>query len=90
MIRDLDDKGLGQNKVLYSSSGVKLPRRLPNTLYARETDLWLPAGFWLFRTTLTQIPPCRLFLVASSLSLFPCRLFLGTLFDASIAPWCAS
>ena len=24
MIRDLDDKGLGQNKVLCSSSGVKL------------------------------------------------------------------
>ena len=25
MIRDLDDKKLGQNKVLYSSSGVELP-----------------------------------------------------------------
>ena len=25
MIKDLDDKGLGQNKVLFSSSGVKLP-----------------------------------------------------------------
>ena len=25
MIRDLDDKRLGQNKVLYSSSRVKLP-----------------------------------------------------------------
>ena len=25
MIRDLDDKGLGQNKVLYSSSRVELP-----------------------------------------------------------------
>ena len=25
MIRDLDDKGLGQNKVLCSFSGVKLP-----------------------------------------------------------------
>ena len=24
MIRDLDNKGLGQNKVLYSSSGVEL------------------------------------------------------------------
>ena len=28
------------------------------------------------RTTLTRIPPCRLFLVASSLSPLPCRLFL--------------
>ena len=25
MMRDLDDEELGQNKVLYSSSGVKLP-----------------------------------------------------------------
>ena len=25
MIRDLDDKGLGQNKVLYSSSEIELP-----------------------------------------------------------------
>ena len=25
MIRDLDDKGFGQNRVLCSSSGVKLP-----------------------------------------------------------------
>ena len=50
MIRDLDDKGLGQNKVLCSSSGVKLPTvnchcRLPDTPNARETDLRLSVGF---------------------------------------------
>ena len=52
MIRDLDDKGLGQNKVLCSSSGVELPWQLPCRLpgsapRAREIDLRLPAGFWL-------------------------------------------
>ena len=48
MIRDLDDKILGQNKVLCSSSRVKLPLcRLSEVSYVRETDLWLPAGFWL-------------------------------------------
>ena len=42
MIRDLDDK------VMCSSSGVELPLcRLPDDFYVRETDLWLPAGFWL-------------------------------------------
>ena len=46
--RDLDDKGFGQNKVLCSSSGVELPLcRLPDVPYVRETDLRLPAGFWL-------------------------------------------
>ena len=48
MIRDLDDKGLDQNKVLCICSGVKLPLcRLPDVSYVRETDLRLPAGFWL-------------------------------------------
>ena len=48
MVRDLDNKRLAQNKVLCSSSEVKLLLcRLPNVPYARETDLWLPAGFWL-------------------------------------------
>ena len=48
MIRDLDNKGLGQNKVLCSSSEVELLLcKLPNVPYAKETDLWLPAGFWL-------------------------------------------
>ena len=48
MIRDLDDKKLGQNKVLYSSLGVKLLLyKLPDVPYVRKTDLRLPAGFWL-------------------------------------------
>ena len=47
-MKNLDDKGLGQNKVLCSFPGVKLPLcRLPNVPYAREIDLQLPAGFWL-------------------------------------------
>ena len=50
MIKDLDGKGLGQNKVLCSSSRVKLPLcRLPNVPSVRETDLRLPAGFWLLK-----------------------------------------
>ena len=76
MIRDLDDKGLGQNKVLCSSSGVELPWqllcRLPGSAsHARETDLRLPAGFWLWNHTDSDSSlsplPCRLFFVASSL-----------------------
>ena len=52
MMRDLDDEGLSQNKVLYNSSEVKLPMvKLPlqalDTPCARETDLRLSAGFWL-------------------------------------------
>ena len=49
-IKNLDDKGLGQNKVLYSSSGVKLPMvnyHANSRRSAKETDLYLPAGFWL-------------------------------------------
>ena len=48
--KDLDNKGLGQNKVLYSSLGVEL---LMVNYYAgfpalaRKTDLRLPASFWL-------------------------------------------
>ena len=50
MIRDLDNKGLDQNKVLCSSSEIELPLcRLLNVPYARETDLRLPAGFWLLK-----------------------------------------
>ena len=50
IIKDLDDKGLGQNKVLYSFLGVELPLcRLPDISYVKETDLRLPAGFWLLK-----------------------------------------
>ena len=49
--KDLDDKGLGQNKVLCSPSRVELPLcRLPDVSYAREIDLRLPAGFWLLES----------------------------------------
>ena len=49
--KDLDDKKLGQNKVLCSSLEVELPLcRLPDVPYAREIDLWLPAGFWLLES----------------------------------------
>ena len=69
--KDLDDKGLGQNKVLCSSSGVKLLivnyhagfPALPAP--GRQISGYLPASG--SRTTLTRIPPYYLFLVASSL-----------------------
>ena len=75
--RDLDDKGLGQNKVLYSSSGVKLPM----VNYHTGSPAFLVTGRQIFgyppasgsRTALTRILPCRLFLDAS----------LGALFSAS-------
>ena len=52
MIRDLDDEGLGQNKMLCSSLGVKLPivkllLQAPNAPCIRETDLRLHATFLL-------------------------------------------
>ena len=81
MIRDLDDKGLGQNKVLCSSSGVELlwstTMQAPRQRSPRQGDR-SPATCRLLalRTALTRIPPCRLFLV-TSLSAFS-------------ASWCAS
>ena len=78
MIRDLDDKRLGQNKVLYSSSRVKLlivnyhtgSPALPAP--GKQISGYPPASG--SRTTLTRIPPYHLFLVASSLSPLPYRL----------------
>ena len=75
--RDLNNKGLGQNKVMCSSFGSRtangqLPCRLPDASYARKIDLWLLAGFWLLNRTdsdssLSPFLYC-LFFVASSLS----------------------
>ena len=42
------------------------------------------------RTTLTRIPLCRLFFVASSLLPLPCRLFLVALLGASSNAFCWS
>ena len=80
-MKDLDDKGLVQNKVLCSYSGVKLPMvKLPLQALQRslhQEDRFLASRRLLaVRTTLTQILPYRLFLVASSLSPLLCRLFL--------------
>ena len=67
--RDLGDKGLNQNKVLCSSSGVELPMvnnhagfpTLP--ALGRQIPGYPPVSG--SRTALTRIPPCRLFYVAS-------------------------
>ena len=83
MVRDLDDKGLGQNRVLCSFSGVELPMvKLPlqaTRCFLRQEDR-SPASRRLlaFKTTLTRIPLCRLFLVASSLQHYLAR-FLARL-----------
>ena len=42
------------------------------------------------KTTLTWIPPCRLFLVASFLSPLPCCLFLVASFSALLSASCRS
>ena len=69
MRKDLDDEGLGQNKVLYSSLGVKLPMinyyACSLTLFAlgRQISGYPPASG--SRTALTRIPPSCLFLVPS-------------------------
>ena len=70
--RDLDDKGLGQNKVLCSSSGVelpmvKLPLQAPRRSLRQGDRSPTSRRLLALRTTLTRISPCRLFLVASSL-----------------------
>ena len=66
--RDLDDKGLSQNKMHYSSSDVKLPLfRLPDA--AKKTDLQLPASFWLLKPHWLEFFP-----IASFLSPLFCRL----------------
>ena len=79
MIRDLDDKGFGQNKVLCSSSGVELPwsttMQAPRQRSPRQGDRSLATRRLLaLRTALTWIPSCYLFLVTS--------------FGASSASWC--
>ena len=77
MRRDLDDEGLGQNKVLCSFSGVELPMVnsyagfLALPVPGKQISGYLPTSG--SRTTLTQIPPCRLFLITS----------LGVLLSAS-------
>ena len=79
--RNLDDKGFGQNKILCSFLEIELPLcRLPDAPYTRETDLRLPAGFWLLEPLLLKF-----LLVASSLSLRLARLLvrLVTLLSAS-------
>ena len=80
MRRDLDDKGLDQNKVLYSSSGAELPMvnyyidspTLPTP--GRQISGYPPASG--FKTTLTRISLSRLFFVASFGALLsaPCWL----------------
>ena len=79
MIRDLDDKGFGQNKVLCSSSRVelpivKLPLQAPQRFLRQEDRSPVSYQLLALKTTLTWILPCRLFLVISSLSSLPCNL----------------
>ena len=83
--RELDDKRLGQNKVLCSSfrnwiANGQLLCRLPNAPCARETYLWLPVGFWLL-----ELYWLGFLLVLSSLSSCLARLLarLGALLSAS-------
>ena len=79
MIKDLDDKELGQNRVLCSSSGVellmvKLPLQVPRrSLHQGDRS---PASRWrlTLKTILTRISPCRLFFVAYFLLPFPFNL----------------
>ena len=76
MIRDLDDEGLGQNKVLCSSSGVELlwstTMQAPQQRSPHQGDR-SPAT----RRFLALEPHwLRFFLIASFLLPFPCRLFL--------------
>ena len=86
MIRDLDDKGLGQNKVLCSSSRVELP--WSTTMQAPQHSLRQgdrsPASYRLLALELHWL---RFLFVASSLSSLLCRLFfvasLSALFSAS-------
>ena len=82
-IRDLDDKGLGQNKILCSFSGVKLPivNYYAGSLAAlpalrRQISGYPPASY--SRTALTWIPPYCLFFVVSFGALLStsCRLSL--------------
>ena len=76
MIRDMDDKELGQNKVLCSSSRVKLPRsttmQAPRQRFPRQGDRSLAT-----RRLLALEPHWFRFLfLASSLTLLLYRLFL--------------
>ena len=78
--KDLDDKGIGQSKVLCSSSGVELPMInyhagfLPLSASGKQISGYPPAS-GSNRTTLAWTPPCHLFLVASSyLARFLARL----------------
>ena len=77
-MRNLDDKGLGQNKVLYNSSGielpmVKLPLQAPRHFLHQGDRSLATCRLLALGTALTRIPPCHLFLVAFSLSLHLAR-----------------
>ena len=94
MIRDLDDKGLGQNKVLCSSSRVKL---LMVNYHAGSLALPAPgkqiSGYPRTsgsKTILTRIPLYYLFLVAFSLLPLPCGLFFVTVLGALLSASCRS
>ena len=82
--RNLDDKGLGQNKMLCSFSRVKLPPyKLPRAPPERQISGYLPA--YGSRTTLTWIPAYYLSFIVSFGMLFsascqsPLLLFGGEL-----------
>ena len=81
--RDLDDEGLGQNKVLCSFSRVELPMVNYHagflTLPAPRKQIsgYPPASG--SRTVLTQISPCRLFFI-TSLVAFLSAFCLASLF----------
>ena len=69
--RNLDDKELGQSKVLCSSSGVELPMvnycaGFPALPAPGKQISGYPPASGSSRTTLTRTPPCRLFFVVSS------------------------
>ena len=85
MIKNLDDKGLGQNKVLCSSSRVELlwsttMQALWRSLHQGDRSP-TTRRLLALRTSLTWIPLCHLFLVASSLS--PRLVHLGAFRSAS-------
>ena len=75
-MKDLDDKKVGQNKVLSSSLEVKMP--LSTIIHApRRGERWgdrslATRRLLAFRTTLTRIPLCRFFLVTTFGALLAC------------------
>ena len=88
MIRDLDDKGLGQNKVLCSLSGIELPM-IKLSLQAPRRSLCQRDRFPATCRLLTLKPQWLGFLlVASFLLPLPCRFFLITSFGAFFSVSC--